>query len=82
MLSKIIDVCELTATPLKGIHFTLHRLSEKSFVLFIQYLPDEGRPIATSSRARPLLKTAVSRPNKFYPKTHEVDFGLTNQRLL
>ena len=30
------------------------RLSEKSFVLFIQYPPDEGRPLATSSLARPL----------------------------
>ena len=30
------------------------RLSEKSFVLFFQYPPDEGRPLATSSLAQPL----------------------------
>ena len=33
------------------------RLSEKSFVLFIQYPPE----------------TAASRPNIFYPEIHEVD---------
>ena len=49
------------------------RLSEKSFVLFIQYPLDEA--LATSSLARPLcdLKTAASRPNIFYPEIHEVD---------
>ena len=31
-----------------------HSLSEKPFVLFIQYPPDEGRPLATSSLARSL----------------------------
>ena len=36
----------------KLIHRDRIRLSEKSFVLFFQYPPDEGRPLATSSLAQ------------------------------
>ena len=54
----LIKIC-LMLSRLVCFHTCLFRLSEKSFVLFIQYPPDEGRPLATSSLAQPLrgLKT-------------------------
>ena len=49
------------------------RLSEKSFVLFIQYPPDE----ATSSLAPNIFYPEIHEvdlwPNIFYPEIHEVD---------
>ena len=51
---------------------TITRLSEKSFVLFIQYPQDLSRLRCSLSRFA-TQTTAASRPNILYPEIHEVD---------
>ena len=57
-----------------------HSLSEKPFVLFIQYPPDEGRPLATSSLARSLRGLTYS-TLKFIPRS-TCGKSINTQRIL
>ena len=60
-----VQICLLSGHSCIWIRY---RLSEKSFVLFIQYLPFIQYPTSRDFVAR----SAASQPNIFYPEIHEV----------